>query len=80
MSDDRIRGTIAYQIYSDTLFGNYSQATPPIRVIVENGHVTLAGVTDTQGERLKAESIARSVPGVFKVDNLLRLTSEIRRD
>ena len=76
--DDRIRVRIATEIYTDPLFGNYSRATPPIHVIVETGHVTLVGIVASDVERRKAELIARAVPGVFSVDDKLRLESELR--
>ena len=77
--DDRIRVAIATQIYSDTLFVNYSRSTPPVRVIVDNGHVTLVGIVASEIERRKAEAIARMVPGVFSVDDHIRLASEVPR-
>jgi hyperosmotically inducible periplasmic protein len=77
-SDDRIRRTIANQIYGDPLFINYSSANPPIHVIVEYGHVTLFGIVSDQLERQKAEVVARMVSGVFSVDDRIQLTSELR--
>ena len=77
-SDDRIRATIANQIYGDPTFINYSLANPPIHVIVENGHVTLFGIVSSQLERQKAEVVARSVLGVFSVNDRIQLTSELR--
>ena len=74
--DDRIRVAIAGQIYGDALFENYSRANPPIRVIVENGHVTLVGFVQSEVERRKAEAVARMVPGVFSVDDQIQLASK----
>lgn len=77
--DDQLRFTIASRIYRDPLFWNYAiQANPPIHVVVENGHVTLTGVVNSEVERRKAESIARTTFGSFTVDNKLRLDSEVR--
>jgi len=45
---------------------------------VENGHVTLTGVVNSEVERRKAEAVARTTFGVFSVDNRLRLDSEMR--
>jgi osmotically-inducible protein OsmY len=42
---------------------------------VENGHVTLTGVVNSEVERRVAEAIARSTFGVFSVDNRLRRES-----
>ncbi len=68
-SDDRLRVIIANAIYRDEAFVNYSMADPPIHVIVNNGHVTLVGFVRSQIERIKAESAARSVPGVLAFEN-----------
>jgi hyperosmotically inducible protein len=77
--DDQLRVTIASHIYRDPLFWNYAiQVNPPIHVVVENGHVTLTGVVNSEVERRKAETVARTTFGVFSVDNRLRLDSEMR--
>jgi osmotically-inducible protein OsmY len=77
--DDELRVAIASQIYRDPLFWNYAiQVNPPIHVVVENGHVTLTGVVNSEVERRKAETVARTTSGVFSVDNRLRLDSEMR--
>ena len=78
--DDQLRFAIASRIYRDPLFWNYAiQANPPIHVVVENGHVALTGVVNSEVERRKAESIARTTFGSFTVENKLRLDSEVRR-
>ncbi len=77
--DDELRVAIASHIYRDPLFWNYAiQVNPPIHVVVENGHVTLTGVVNSEVERRKAETVARTTFGVFSVDNQLRLDSEMR--
>lgn len=48
-------------------------ANPSIRIIVNNGHVTLEGVVDNQGDKNIAGIRANSVPGVFSVTNDLRV-------
>jgi hyperosmotically inducible protein len=77
-SDDRIRVVIANQIYRDPMFVNYSRVNPPIHVIVEHGHVTLIGIVTSQIDRQKAEAVAHMVPGVFSVNNQIRLASEVQ--
>jgi hyperosmotically inducible protein len=74
-SDDRLRVRIATAIYSDEAFVNYSRVDPPIRVIVNNGHVTLVGVVRAELERFKAESITRMIPGVLAFDNKVQVPS-----
>jgi len=55
-----------------------TQVNPPIHVVVENGHVTLAGVVNSEVERRKAETVARATFGVLGVTNSLRLDSDFR--
>jgi hyperosmotically inducible periplasmic protein len=77
--DDQLRVKIARAIYRDQLFWNYAiQVNPPIHVVVENGHVKLTGVVNSEVERRKAEVIARTTFGSFSVVNELRLDSEMR--
>src|SRR6266566_327251 len=45
----------------------------PIRIIVENGHVTLMGVVDSEMDKNIAGLRANGVPGVFSVDNQLKV-------
>jgi osmotically-inducible protein OsmY len=78
--DDQIRLAIARQIYGRGVLTNYSRAIPPVRILVDHGHVTLVGVVNSQIERQKAEVAARQVSGVFSVDNRIRLDSEIPRE
>jgi osmotically-inducible protein OsmY len=72
-SDDRLRVAIVNAIYRDPAFENYSRVDPPIRVIVNNGHVTLIGYVRSQEERIRAESSARMVFGVLTFDNKVQL-------
>jgi hyperosmotically inducible protein len=48
-------------------------AQPSIRIIVNNGHVTLQGVVDNQGDKNIAGIRANGVPGVFSVKNELQI-------
>ena len=48
-------------------------AQPSIRIIVNNGHVTLKGVVDNQGDKNLAGIRANGVPGVFSVKNELQV-------
>jgi hyperosmotically inducible periplasmic protein len=70
--DDDIRLRVARAIYGNTALSRYAiDPAKPIRIIVENGHVTLYGVVDSQGDKQIAEMQARSVPNVFSVENKL---------
>jgi len=42
-----------------------------IHIVVRNGHTTLFGVVDNEGDRQIAEVRAREVTGVFSVENEL---------
>src|SRR6478672_7644196 len=70
--DDDIRLRVAQAIYGNTALSRYANdPAKPIRIIVENGHVTLYGVVDSQMDKQIAETQARSVPNVFSVENKL---------
>jgi len=72
IGDDRLRSSIARQIYRDPVFSNYAvQVNPPIHIVVERGRVTLTGAVASEVERVKAEMIVRSTFGVFNVENRL---------
>lgn len=70
--DDDIRLRVARAIYGNSALSRYAQdPQKPIRIIVDNGHVTLYGVVDSQVDKQLAETQARSVPNVFSVDDKL---------
>ncbi len=73
-NDDQLRETLARRVYNDATFRPYaSQAYPPIHIIVFSSRVLLTGVVRSEVERVKAERIVSSTPGVLSVENLLRL-------
>jgi hyperosmotically inducible protein len=50
--DDRLRLQVARAIYGDPALNRYGiQALPPIHIIVDNGHVTLEGVVNSDFEK-----------------------------
>jgi osmotically-inducible protein OsmY len=76
IGDDRLRRSIARQIYGSGLFQPYAfHVNPPIHIIVERGNVTLTGAVSSEVERVKAEMIARTTFGVFGVENRLVVAS-----
>lgn len=76
--DDELRFRIARAIYSNSSFWNYaSMANPPIRVVVNRGHVALEGVVQSNVERMLARSLASGF-GEFDVKNNLRTDAEVR--
>jgi osmotically-inducible protein OsmY len=73
-NDDRIRRQVARAVFGDARLSSYAiQPVPPIRIIVRNGHVDLEGVVRTQTDKDSAFIRANGVPGVFSVDNNLRV-------
>jgi hypothetical protein len=76
--DDQLRFRIARAIYSNSSFWNYaSMANPPIRVVVNRGHVALEGVVQSNVERMLARSLASGF-GAFEVKNNLKTDAEVR--
>jgi len=75
-NDDRIRLATYRAIYGNSTLARYRlNPHPPIRIIVENGHVTLKGVVGSEMDRGIAQMQANSVPGAFSVTNNLQLGS-----
>jgi hyperosmotically inducible protein len=59
--DDRLRAELYRAIYGDERFAPYrSWADPPVRIVVENGRVTLTGYVGSRVEQALLEHIARS--------------------
>lgn len=78
--DDRLRVELYRKIYGNGLFERYrSFPDPPIRIIVENGNVTLTGMVNSRVEQAVLGSIARGTLS-FKVDNQVQVESEIRKE
>jgi osmotically-inducible protein OsmY len=72
--DDRLRRAIYRSIYSyGPLFTYGGMAVPPIHIIVENGHVTLEGMVDSEADKNAAGIRAKLVPGTLQVTNNLRV-------
>lgn len=75
-NDDRIRRAVARSLFNDDRLFKYSMGSvPPIHIIVNGGHVTLEGVVDNQADKNEAGIRANSVPGIFSVQNNLRVGS-----
>jgi osmotically-inducible protein OsmY len=72
--DARLRAQLYRRIYGYPVLQRYGEGVnAPIRIIVENGHVTLIGFVDTQVDKTIAGMQANSVPGIFSVDNQLKV-------
>ncbi len=76
--DDRLRIQLARAIYGAPSLQKYAiDPQAPIRIIVENGHVELAGVVLNNMDRQLAYTRASLVPGAFSVTNHIVVASQI---
>lgn len=72
--DNRLRVRLYRTIYGYPTLQRYSLGVnKPIRIIVENGHVTLLGYVDNEADKNIIGIRANSVFGVFSVDNKLEV-------
>ena len=70
--DDDLRLRLYRAIYRYPALQRYSlNPAKPIRIVVDNGHVALYGVVDSELDKKLAGTQANTVPGVFSVDNQL---------
>ena len=70
--DDDIRIRVARAIYGNSALSRYAlDPQKPIRIVVENGHVSLYGVVDSPMDKQVAVMQAKSVPNVFSVEDHL---------
>jgi osmotically-inducible protein OsmY len=70
--DDSIRVRTARAIYRDSVLGRYAtDPVHPIRIVVDNGHVTLYGTVESAMDKTIAGMRASAVPGAFSVENKL---------
>jgi hyperosmotically inducible protein len=73
-NDNRLRLQLFRAIYGYPALQRYALGVQkPIRIIVKNGHVTLEGVVDSEGDKNVAGLRANGVPGVFSVTNNLQV-------
>jgi hyperosmotically inducible protein len=77
MMDDRIRAVTARAVYGYPSLNKYAiDPAKPIRIVVQNGNVTLEGVVINQMDKEVAGLRANGVPGVFKVTNDLQVANQ----
>jgi hyperosmotically inducible protein len=70
--DDRLRRKLYHAIYEYPALERYALGVQkPIRILVKNGHVTLEGYVDNEGDKNFAGMRANGVPGIFSVTNNL---------
>ena len=76
--DDRLRVSLATNIYGNPLFWNdATRLIPPVHIIVDNLHVTLSGVVLSEVEKRVAEDIVRQTVGVLSFQNDLEIEGQI---
>jgi len=75
--DDRIRIQTARAIYRDPVLSRYAiDPARPIRIVVDNGHVTLYGAVANQADKEVAGIRASQVFGAFSVQNNLEVAGK----
>ena len=73
--DDQIRRAEFRTVFSHADLGRYTMgAIPQVHIIVKNGHVSLEGVVMNEMDKNVAGIVANSVPGVFSVENNLKIS------
>jgi hyperosmotically inducible periplasmic protein len=55
---------------------SFSVMAQNVKIVVENGVVTLRGPVNSEAEKAKIYSLAQSVPGVSRIENQLDIKSQ----
>lgn len=75
--DDRVRVAVYRSVYGFPSLNRYAiDPAQPIRISVQNGHVTLYGAVDSESDKNTAGIRANSVAGVFSVTNDLQVANQ----
>jgi hyperosmotically inducible protein len=80
-NDERLRRALYREIYgSDSPLFRYGIGSRQgIHIIVDNGRATLKGIVDSEGDKNLAYMRARTVPGLFAVNNELMVENQMPR-
>lgn len=80
-NDERLRRALYREIYNfdSPLFRYGVGSRQAIHIIVDRGRATLKGIVDNEGDRNLAYMRARSVPGLFAVNNELIVEGQLPR-
>jgi hyperosmotically inducible protein len=74
--DDQLRVRTARAIYRDSVLSRYAiDPVDPIRIVVDNGHVTLYGTVQSEMDKNIAGMRANGVFGAFSVDNKIAVNN-----
>ena len=75
--DDQTRVAVERAVYGFTTLNKYAiDPARPIRISVQNGHVELYGVVQSEADKNAAFIQANQVPGVFSVKNYLQVAGQ----
>ncbi len=75
--DWQIRREAYRAIYGFADLWKYAMgALPPVHIVVDNGHITLYGIVDSQADKNLIELRAKTVPNAFSVTNNLQVQSQ----
>lgn len=75
--DWQIRRAMYQAVYGSSVATKYAiDPAKPIRIVVENGHVTLVGTVINSGDKEIIGMRAQSVPNVFSVTNDLQVAGQ----
>jgi osmotically-inducible protein OsmY len=75
--DDQTRLQVARAVYGYPSLNKYAiDPAKPIRISVQNGHVELYGMVDSEADKETAFLRANGVPGVFSVKNYLQVAGQ----
>lgn len=77
--DDGIRRQLLRTFVSNGLGRYFHSIRPDVRLIVDRGHVTLEGYVSNSGDLNAMNVHAHGIPGVFSVQNNLRVGTDLRR-
>lgn len=75
----RLQTLRTLQTRGGSLYRYFLGASPSVKIIVDNGNVTLEGFVATRGDRNLANILANGVSGVFSVTNNLVVEKELLR-
>ncbi|MCO6511071.1 MAG: BON domain-containing protein [Aridibacter famidurans] len=75
--DDSLRRrTVRAFVNSGSIYRYLQGTNPSMRIIVEDGRITLEGVVNNRGDLNLANIVAQGVPGAFKVTNNLTVDTD----
>src|SRR5262249_35407016 len=75
--DDQIRRQLVRKMANTGALYRYIQGVnPPVRLIVDNGNIDFEGYVANRSDANMLTILAKGIPGTFRVENHLILTSE----